>query len=158
MKDLGIIASMQPTHCTSDMKWVTQRIGKERARYAYAWKSLLKAHVTLAFGSDATVEDLNPWPGLFAAVTRQNARFLPATGFFAQERISLRDAFLGFTNGAAFAAFWEKESGDLASGKRADFIVLQENPFKAYLKELREIQVEETYLGGIRVWPKKPLS
>jgi predicted amidohydrolase YtcJ len=151
---LGIIASMQPIHATSDMKWVVDRIGKERARYSYAWKSLLKTGSPLAFGSDAPVEALNPWPGLYAAVTRKNAEQKPEGAFFPEERVSLPDAFRAFTEGAAFAAFQESKMGSLTPGKWADFIALSKNPFQGESKELLTVQVEATYLAGEKVWEK----
>lgn len=150
----GIIASMQPTHCTSDMKWVVDRIGKTRARYSYAWKSFLNAKAPLAFGSDAPVESLNPFPGVYAAVTRQDAEGKPEKGFFPEERISILDSFKAFTTGAAFAAFSESALGDLGIGKWADFIVTNQNPLVRSAKELYQFHVEETYIAGRRVYTK----
>lgn len=144
----GIVASMQPVHCTSDMKWVDSRVGKQRARFAYAWKKLLDLGVPLAFGSDAPVEDINPWHGLFAAVTRQDAGFQPVGGFYPENRISLSEAFRGFTRGAAFSEFEEKTSGSLEVGHWADFMILARDPFKVPLKDLRRMPVEEVYVGG----------
>lgn len=150
--NLGIVASMQPTHCTSDMKWVVDRIGKDRARYAYAWRSVLDHKMPLAFGSDAPVESLNPWPGLFAAVTRQSFNLKPEKGFFPEERVTLSDAFRAFTEGAQYAAFHEDDRGKLKKGYVADFILLEKNPYQISLQELHEMKVQATYLGGMKVY------
>lgn len=149
---LGIVASMQPTHCTSDMKWVEARIGKERARFAYAWKALLNANAPLAFGSDSPVESINPWQGLFAAVTRQTRDLQPKDGFFPEQRLTREEAFVAFTRGAAYAGFAEKTSGSLEAGKRADFVQLKKDPFKVSLEELYEMPVKATYVGGEKVY------
>lgn len=150
----GIIASMQPTHCTSDMKWVVDRIGKTRARYAYAWRSLLAAKAILAFGSDAPVESINPWPGLYAAVTRQGRDGKPEKGFYPEERISLADAYKAFSTGAATASFNESTLGDLGLGKWADFIVTKENPLTLTPNSVYPFEVEQTYLGGKKVYQR----
>lgn len=149
---LGIIASMQPTHCTSDMKWVEARIGKERARFAYAWKSLLDANVKLAFGSDVPVESFNPWLGWFAAVTRQDSQFHPEGGFFPKERLTRQEAYDAFTRGGAYAAFSESSRGSLAPGKWADFVRLDKDPFQVPLQEILQIKVKETYVAGEAVY------
>lgn len=153
---LGIIASMQPVHCTSDMKWVVERIGKDRARYAYAWRAMLDAGAKLAFGSDAPVELINPWHGLFAAVTRQTADLQPPEGFFPEERLKFDEAYRAFTTGAAFAAFREAELGTLEPGKLADFILTAKDPQKVSLKALHDFTVEATFVGGRQAWPKEP--
>lgn len=149
---LGVIASMQPTHCTSDMKWVVARIGEKRARFAYAWKSVLDAKGKLAFGSDAPVESINPWEGLYSAVMRQTAKHEPPGGFFPEQRLTFKDALAAFTTGAAVASFQETTAGTLELGRRADFIVVPKDPFTLYPDELRELQVDETYIGGERVY------
>lgn len=144
MGQLGIIASMQPVHCASDSRWVIQRIGKDRARYSYAWRSLLKAQVPLAFGSDSPIEDLDPWPGLFAATQRKD--FIP------EERITLSEAFQAFTEGASYAAFQEQWSGSLNPGKWADFIVLEKNPLLLAPEELLASSIVATYFAGKKVY------
>lgn len=151
---LGIIASMQPTHCTSDMKWVVSKIGA-RAASAYAWKSWLDAGGTLAFGSDAPVESINPWQGLFAALTRQTPQMTPPEGFFSEQRLSFTQAYNAFTTGAAHAAFAEKDQGSLAVGRYADFIVLSEDPAAMKPRALYDMKVDATYLAGNKVYERK---
>jgi predicted amidohydrolase YtcJ len=150
MKKLGIIASMQPTHCTSDMKWVLDRIGKERARYAYAWKTILAHGIPLAFGSDSPVESINPWPGIYSAMTRSNGESV----FLEEEKITAMEALTAFSEGAAFAAFKEADLGTLTAGKLADFIVVKENPLEVPIAQIPKLQVDETYIGGKQVWKK----
>ena len=125
---LGIIASMQPTHATSDMRWAEQRVGRERIAGAYAWKSLLDARAHLAFGSDFPVEDANPLLGLYAARTRQDVRGYPAGGWLPEQRLDGEQALIAFTAGAAYAAFAEEERGRLRPGMDADFTALSVDP------------------------------
>ena len=125
---LGIIASMQPTHATSDMRWAEQRVGRERIAGAYAWKSLLDAGAHLAFGSDFPVEDANPLLGLYAARTRQDARAYPPGGWLPEQRLDGEQALLAFTAGAAYAAFAEEARGRLRPGMDADFTALSVDP------------------------------
>jgi len=125
---LGIIASMQPTHATSDMRWAEQRVGRERIAGAYAWKSLLDAGAHLAFGSDFPVEDSNPLLGLYAARTRQDAKGYPPGGWLPEQRLDGEQALLAFTAGAAYAAFAEEARGRLRPGMDADFTALSVDP------------------------------
>jgi len=125
---LGIIASMQPTHATSDMRWAEQRVGRERIAGAYAWKSLLDAGAHLAFGSDFPVEDPNPLLGLYAARTRQDARGYPPGGWLPEQRLDGEQALLAFTVGAAYAAFAEEARGRLRPGMDGDFTALSVDP------------------------------
>ncbi|HET8648145.1 MAG TPA: amidohydrolase, partial [Vicinamibacteria bacterium] len=123
-KALGVIPSMQPTHCTSDMYWAEERLGPERAKGAYLWQTFLKQGVPVAGGSDAPVEDIAVIPGLYAAITRQDAKGWPAGGWHPEERVSPLEALRMFSRDAAYAAFEEEERGTIAVGKRADFTVL----------------------------------
>lgn len=127
----GIIASMQPTHCTSDMPWAEARVGPKRIKGSYAWASLRKSGARLAFGSDFPVESDNPFLGLYAAVTRQDAEGNPAGGWYPAERLLGTQALHAFTAGAAYAAFEESERGALRPGMKADLVVLRDDPTSA---------------------------
>jgi hypothetical protein len=147
-KSLGVIPSVQPTHCTSDMYWATDRLGPERARGAYLWKTFLKRGVVLAGGSDAPVESIAVLPGLYAAVTRQDAKGWPAGGWHAEERVTIDEALTMFSGGAAFAAFDEKDGGRIAAGLRADFTVLGRDPTTIAPAEILTTPVVLTMVGG----------
>jgi len=146
--ELGIIAAMQPTHATSDMYWVEDRLGAERVRYAYAWRSLLDSGARLALGSDFPVEQVNPMLGIHAAVTRQDVKGWPPGGWYPQEKLTREEAVRGFTLDAAYAGFMEKNVGSLESGKRADFIVLDQDIFEIEASEIAGIKVLQTWLDG----------
>ncbi len=143
-----LIASMQPTHATSDMPWAVERLGPGRLAGAYAWKSLLDAGAPLAFGSDFPVEDVSPLLGLYAARTRQDVSGKPEGGWRAGEKLSGEDALRGFTTGAAFAAFEESELGTLKPGMDADFTVLSVDPVEVPPTELLSAKVLMTVVGG----------
>lgn len=145
--DLGVVPSMQPTHCTTDIPLAsTMLAGRNLA--SYAWNSLIKAGGRPAFGSDAPVEMPDPLHGLHAAVTRQNEASEPAGGWQPEERISVSQALHGFTTGAAYASGEEHIKGMLRPGMLADFTVLAQDPFKVQHAELRDISVNSTVVGG----------
>jgi predicted amidohydrolase YtcJ len=150
----GIIASMQPVHQTSDRIMAEARLGPDRLSGAYAWNSILNAGGKLAFGSDTPVENPNPFFGLAAAISREDEKGEPLGGWQPAERISREAALAAFTSGAAFAAFAEKKVGHLAPGMRADFILIDKDPLLAPPSELRQISVQETWVGGKRVYTK----
>ncbi len=150
--ELEVIASMQPTHATSDMYWAEDRLGPERLEGAYAWRSLLESGARLAFGSDFPVEDVNPLEGFHAAVTRQDAEGRPEGGWYPEERLSRLEALKGFTLWAAYAAFQEDEVGSIAPGKRADFTVLSQDIMQVPASEILDTEVVATYLGGAPVY------
>ena len=150
--ELAIIAAMQPTHATSDMYWVEERLGPERVIYAYAWRSLLDSGARLALGSDFPVEQVNPMLGIHAAVTRQDTKGWPPGGWYPQEALSREEAVRGFTLDAAYSGFMEKSVGSLESGKRADFIVLDQNIFEIEAAEIAGVKVLQTWLDGELVY------
>jgi predicted amidohydrolase YtcJ len=146
--ELGVIASMQPIHCTSDMHMVEPRLGADRARFAYAWRRLLDHGAALAFGSDWPVDDLSPIAGIHAAVTRQSSEDEPAAGWHPQERITVAEALRAYTRGAANAAFWDDRMGAIAEGMLADFTVLSQNIFACEPREIKNTKILQTTIGG----------
>ena len=145
---LGIVASMQPYHAIDDGRWAEKRIGHERARYSYAWKSMLDAGAPLAFGTDWPVAPLNPLLGVYAAVTRATLDGKHPEGWFPEERLTVDEALRAYTQGSAYAAFQERDKGTLADGKLADVIVLSDDPFKVAPEKIRDLKVVMTVAGG----------
>jgi predicted amidohydrolase YtcJ len=145
---LGVIASMQPTHATSDMPWAEDRVGSERIRGGYLWRTLLDSGARLAFGSDCPVESHEPLLGIYAAVTRQDLDGNPAGGWRANERVSALEALRAFTIGAAHAGFDEARLGTLAVGKEADCVVLSTDPLSEKPEKIPRILVLGTWVGG----------
>lgn len=145
---LGVIASVQPSHCIDDMRWAEREIGKERCKGAYRFKSFLDAGVELAFGTDWPVEPLDPRLGLYAAVTREFPEGGPAGGWFGEERITLADALDAYTRGSAYAEFAEQEKGTLEPGKLADLVVFAEDLFQLEPRRLLSVPVDLTVVGG----------
>jgi predicted amidohydrolase YtcJ len=150
-----VIASMQPSHATSDHLMAAKRLGPARLKGAYAWRTMLDNHVTLAFGSDYPVENPNPFPGMADAVTREDATGDPPGGFLPDQKVSLTEALAAFTTGAAFAAKAEDRIGSLEPGHYADFILLDRDPFQVDSRTLRDTKVTETWIGGVRAWVRK---
>ncbi|MCK7459228.1 amidohydrolase [Idiomarina aminovorans] len=150
--ELNLIASMQPTHATSDKNMAEDRLGSERMVGAYAWQTLLEQGTVVAAGSDFPVELANPFYGLHAAVTRQSRDNMPAGGWYAEEKMSLKQALRSFTIDAAYSAWQEKSLGSLEPGKWADFIVLEQDPFAVDSSDIWQTKVEQTYVAGERVY------
>jgi hypothetical protein len=150
----GIIASMQPVHQTSDWRMAEARMGVERLGGAYAWRSMLANNVPLAFGSDFPVESANPFLGLAAAVSREDPQGQPPGGWLPEQKLSMAQAFSGFTRDAAFAGFAEDRLGSLERGRLADFIFIDRDIFQVAPQEVRATQVLETWLGGRKVWQR----
>jgi predicted amidohydrolase YtcJ len=148
MARLGIIASMQPTHATSDMSWAADRIGAARLRGAYAWRKVLKAGGRLALGSDFPVESADPRLGLYAAVTRQDLAGKPDGGWYPEERLTRPEALRGFTLDAAWSVFLDREVGSLAVGKRADLVVFGSDPMTVTAGEIPQAAVDYTLVDG----------
>jgi predicted amidohydrolase YtcJ len=151
----GIIASMQPTHATSDMYWAEDRVGPERIKGAYAWRTVLNSGARLALGSDFPVEDVNPFFGIYAAVTRQDQKSWPAGGWYPDQKLTLAEAIRGFTADAAYAAFEEGTRGTIEPGKLADLTIVDGDFFAAPQSELFRTKVRMTVVGGAVVYGAK---
>jgi predicted amidohydrolase YtcJ len=153
---LGVIASIQPSHCIDDMRWAEKRIGRKRCEIAYDFKSFADAGVHIAFGTDWYVEPLNPMLGLYAAATRQFTDGTPAGGWFPEERISLEQAVTFYTLGSAYAEFAEKHKGSIEAGKLADLVVLSANIFETPPREILTTVPVFTIVGGRIVYERPP--
>jgi len=145
--DLGIIASMQPSHLLTDMAWAGARLGPERSKYAYAWKSFLDHGVVLCFGTDYPVESISPFRGLYSAVTRMNEAGTQI--FEPQEKLTINQAIYAYTQASAYAQFAESQKGLIEKGYLADFVVLDRDITKATPQELLHTRVLRTVVGGI---------
>lgn len=148
----GIIAAMQPTHCTSDMYWVEDRIGSDRVKGAYAWRRLIDSGCVIACGSDFPVESHNPLWGIYAAVTRQDHDGFPFGGWYPEQRMTVEEAVRGFTTNAAYAEFAENEKGSIEVGKLADIVVLDKNIFEIDAEKILDTKVMMTILDGDMVY------
>jgi predicted amidohydrolase YtcJ len=155
MGKLGIIASMQPTHATSDMPWVPDRLGASRLARAYPWRTALEAGARLALGSDFPVERPDPLLGLYAAVTRQDLDGKPAGGWLPDERLTREEALAGFTRDAAWSLFLDDQVGALEVGKRADLVVYERDPMTVPAAEIPRARVDLTVVDGRVVYRRE---
>ncbi|MGB5630306.1 MAG: amidohydrolase, partial [Woeseiaceae bacterium] len=156
--ELGIIASMQATHATSDKNMAEDRIGPQRILGGYAWRRMLDAGVVLANGSDFPVELSNPFHGLYASVTRQDRDGEPAGGWYADQALTRAEALHSFTLAGAYAAHQEDRLGSLEPGKWADFIIVDRDYFTVPAAEIDDIVVLETWVAGKKVYARKDTS
>jgi len=148
----GIIASMQPVHQTSDRLMAEKRLGPDRLAGAYAWRSVIKSGARIAFGSDYPVESPNPFPGLAAAISRQDMNGQPPGGWIPEERVTFEQALSAFTRDAAYDGFGEQKFGALEPGKWADFIIVDRDVSAADPQALARTQVLETWVAGKNIW------
>ena len=145
---------MQPSHETNDMRWAEQRLGPERSKGAYAWKSLQDAGAKLAFGTDYDVEPINPFRGLYACVTREAIDGGPPGGWIPQEKLPLDDCIRAYTSGSAYTEFMDGKKGELKVGEFADFLILSQDLTKISSKDFLKTEVLRTIVGGKTVYQK----
>lgn len=152
--NLGAVAEIQPKFVTTDKLWVESRVGLERARHSYCWKTMLRSGVRCAGGSDGPVEPLHPLLGIYAAVTRSGMDGSPECGWLPDERLAVDEALRLFALGGAYAAGAESWRGSLSPGKVADFVVLDRSLDSVSPHEIKDVAVEMTYIGGQKVFSK----
>ena len=149
---LGVVASVQPCHLLTDLNWAEARLGPERARTSYPWRSFLSQGVPLAFGTDFSVEPMNPFRGLYAAVTRMSED--GKQSYYPEQKLTIEEAIAAYTAGSAYAEFADRDKGRLAPGMLADFAVLDRDITRAAPQELLHARVLETWLGGQRIFAR----
>jgi predicted amidohydrolase YtcJ len=152
--DNSVIASVQATHATSDMRWAEKRLGPDRVAGAYAWQRFLKMGIPLANGSDFPVEDPNPMYGFYASFTRQDQTGFPAGGWMPDQKLSREQTLESFTLTPAYAAFEEKIKGSISPGKLADFLILEQDIMKIEPKAVITAKIKSTFVGGKEVYSK----
>ncbi len=146
--ELGVIASVQPYHAIDDGRWAEKRVGPERIKTTYAFRSFLDHKVRLAFGTDWDVAPINPMLTLYAAVTRATLDGKHPGGWLPEQKLTVAEAIEAYTMGSAYAEFQEKEKGSVASGKLADLVLLSGDPFKVPPEAIRDLKVAMTIVGG----------
>ncbi|GAA0761418.1 amidohydrolase [Psychroflexus lacisalsi] len=148
----NILPSVQPTHATSDMYWAEDRLGAERVKHAYAYKTLLKNAGIVALGTDFPIEKVNPFLTFYASVARKDLNNYPKDGFNADEKLSRNETLKGMTIWAAYSNFEENEKGSIEAGKFADFVILDQDPMEIEEAEIPETKVLFTYIDGEKVY------
>jgi predicted amidohydrolase YtcJ len=146
--ELGVIASMQPTHCITDKRFCEKRIGKERSKYAYAWRSLLDADATIAFGTDLPVEPLDPMEGLYAAVTRKDRMGEEGDGWFPEQKLTIEEAIELYTLGGAYAQFMEDRKGMIKKDYLGDVVIINQDLMTIPEENIMKTKVDYTIVGG----------
>lgn len=152
---LGVIPSMQASHQTSDMRWAEVRLGPERIKGAYAWRSLLNTGAIIPNGSDFPVEEVNPLISFHSSVSRQDATNWPQGGWYPEQAMTRDEALKSMTIWPAYAAFQEKVMGSITPGKYADFVILDRDIMTVPATEILQTRVMSTYLGGKAVYQRK---
>lgn len=145
---LGVIASVQPYHAIDDGRWADKRIGVERSKRTYAFRSFLDHHVRLAIGTDWFVAPLNPMETIYAAVTRATLDGKNPNGWVPEQKLTVAEVVEGYTLGSAYAEFQEKDKGSITPGKLADFVILSDDIFTIPKEAIRDVKVQKTVLGG----------
>lgn len=151
-RELGVVAAMQPYHAIDDGRWAERRIGPERARLTYAFRSLMDAGAVVAFGSDWTVAPLDPLLGVYAAVTRSTLDGERPDGWVPEQKIDVERALAAYTRSAAYTGFADSLVGRLTPGRLADFVVLDASPFDVAPRDLGDLRVRQTWVGGEQVY------
>ncbi len=152
---LGVVASMQPTHCTTDMRFAQGRVGIERCKTAYAWRSLLDSGAVIAFGTDWPVEPLDPMRGVFSGVTRTNIQKMePSTGWFPEQKLSVWESIYYYTWGSAYGEHRENVKGSLSPGRFCDLVIVDRDLFTVPPAEILGAKVDVTVVGGRVVWDR----
>jgi predicted amidohydrolase YtcJ len=154
-ESIGVIPSVQPTHCTSDMRWAEIRLGKERVKRAYAYNDILDKAGIIALGTDFPIENISVIETFYAAVSRKNKEGLPVDGFQMENALSRKDALMGITYWPAFSNFEEQERGSLEAGKNADFVFLTTDIMEVVESELLNTFVLRTFIDGEEVFNAK---
>jgi hypothetical protein len=152
---LGVIASMQPTHCITDKRFAEKRIGIEHCKGAYAWLLLLDARAGIAFGTDYPVEPINPLEGLYAAVTRKDRAGEPGDGWFPDQKLSMEKAIELYTLGSAYAEFMEERKGMLKEGYLGDVVIFNNDLMTIAYDQIMSVKVDYTIVGGKVVYKRK---
>jgi len=152
MQKLPVLMDIQPMFASANVRWSEERLGKERSTYAYAWKRLIDAGFKLTGGSDAPVDTYNPFYGLYALVARKGLDGYPEGGWYPENRVSVFEALRMYTSNAAYSSFEEDIKGTITTGKLADFIVVDQDPFEIAPDDLKDINVLQTWLGGEKVY------
>jgi len=155
-RNAGVVASMQPSHAISDKRWAQDRLGEYRVLGAYSWHMMLAHGVRMPFGTDWPVEPINPYLGLYAAVTRQSTDGEPAGGWWPQERVSMADAIRAYTAEGAYASFEEKEKGQIVTGMLADLVVHSRDLLTIPPPEILRTEVDVTVFNGQVVYERAP--
>ena len=155
---LGVIASMQPTHCITDKRFAEKRIGRERCKGAYAWRRLLDAGANIAFGTDYDVEPLDPLEGLYASVTRKNREGEPGRGWFPDQILTMEEAIELYTLASAYAEFMEDRKGMIKKGYLGDIVIYDRDLMKIPPEEIMRALVDYTIVGGKVVYQREGVS
>jgi hypothetical protein len=152
---LGVVLSMQPPHATSDMPWAETRVGPERIKGAYAWRSFWDSGVHMTLNSDFPGETLDPFVGMYTAMTRQTPENIPEGGWYPEQCLQRDEVLKAYTIEAAYSGFEEDIKGKIVPGMLADFIVLSGDILNIPVKEFLDIKVQQTYLGGRLVYERQ---
>lgn len=156
--ELGVVASMQPTHCITDKRFAEKRVGRDRCKGAYAWRSLLDAGAKIAFGTDYGVEPLDPMEGLYAAVTRKDRAGEPGEGWFPEQKLTMEEAIELYTLGSAYAEFMEDRKGMIKKNYLADLVILNQDLMTIPHDEIMSTKVDYTVIGGKVVYQREGVN